>query len=152
MILTAISVAVNLLLLGALAYRVRGKSAKQETPPDVVMYASDVVELSDKLSLVKSEDEEITEWMPRLDIDLRDHTVIETIECGDCGNKDSFVMTMADELISTCPKCKSRAVFIRSDHADTKKEIPPFQTVMACDPPEDWSPENDNDDTEPLFG
>src|SRR5579859_4052405 len=122
-----------------------GSPPKPETPP------VPAVKLAEELTLVtEKEDDEVTEWMPRLDIDLRDHTVIETIECGDCRNIESFVMTMADEMIANCPKCKSRAVFINTRHANTKTPIPAFQPVRSFDTPEEWSPEND-DDTEPLF-
>lgn len=137
------------LMLGAFAigsYVGKRAKVKPETPTETVP------ELAEKLSLV-TEDEEITEWMPRLDIDLRDHTVIETLECGDCQAKESYILSMADDLIMNCPKCKSRAVFVSSQHANTKKPIPAFvpMTSLPFDAPEDWTPEND-DDTEPLFG
>jgi len=109
------------------------------------------VKLAEELSLVSEPDDEVTEWMPRLDIDLRDHTVIETIECGDCQHTESFVLSMADDFIMVCPKCKSRAVFVSSQHSNTKEKIPAFVQVSAFDAPEEWNPENDDDDTEPLF-
>lgn len=143
MILTIISVAVNAILLGALASRVKVRiKHTHETPTETVP------ELAEKLSLVESE--EVTEWMPRLDIDLRDHTVIETLECGDCGTEESFVLSMADDLIMVCPKCKSRAVFVSSQHANTKEKIPAFVPVSAFERPEGWTAENDEDDTQPL--
>lgn len=79
-------------------------------------------------------------------IDLRQVTRFEHVECNDCGLNETYSGSLADAHVECCPKCKSRAICLRSTYSDLKKEIPAFVPDLGFDPPEDWSEENDADD------